>query len=127
MKHTGRKGFTLVELMVVVIIVGVLAAVAVPIFRGNVKRAMASEGAALLGSVLTAQKVYYAEHATYTQSKTALMVDGTGNKYFTDYTVTSADENGFVATTTGRGDADGITVKMEYTNSGGADITYQGL
>ena len=52
MKHTGRKGFTLVELMVVVIIVGVLAAVAVPIFRGNVKRAMASEGAALLGSVL---------------------------------------------------------------------------
>ena len=71
--------------------------------------------------------MYYAEHGEYTDDKTALMVDGTGNKYFTDYTVDSADASGFVATTTGRDDAEGITVTMTYTNDTGAVITYEGL
>ncbi|OQB72795.1 MAG: Fimbrial protein precursor [candidate division TA06 bacterium ADurb.Bin131] len=127
-RKNRSKGFTLVELMVVVIIVGILAAVAVPIYRQNVKRAMASEGAALLGSVLTAERVYYAEHNTYTTDSAALGVETTGNKYFQNgFTVTEADGNGFKAETNGTGDADGITVKMEYTNVGGAVITYSGI
>ena len=128
-RKNKSKGFTLVELMVVVIIVGILAAVAVPIYRQNVKRAMASEGAALLGSVLTAERVYYAEHNTYTDDEAALGVETTGNKYFKDFTIESADANGFKATTIGEagGDAEGIKVKMEYTNDGGAVITYEGI
>jgi len=127
-RKNRSKGFTLVELMVVVIIVGILAAVAVPIYRQNVKRAMASEGAALLGSVLTAERVYYAEHNTYTDDEAALGVETTGNKYFKDFTVTSDDlETGFIATTDGEGDADGITVTMTYTNASGAVITYSGI
>ncbi len=123
----ARRGFTLIELMVVVIIVGILAAVAVPIYRANIKKAMASEGAALLGAVLTAQKVYYAENNTYTTSKTALNVTTEGNKYFTDYTISSADANGFTASTTGTGGAAGVTVTMTYTNAAGATISYSGL
>ncbi len=122
-----KKGFTLVELMVVVIIVGILASVAVPIYRANIKKAMASEGAALLGSVLTAQRIYYAEHNTYTTTKSELGVDTIGNKYFTDYTISSADANGFVASTTGTGGAAGVTVTMTYTNAAGATISYSGL
>ncbi|MCM8821227.1 MAG: prepilin-type N-terminal cleavage/methylation domain-containing protein [Candidatus Omnitrophica bacterium] len=122
-----EKGFTLVELMVVVIIVGILASVAVPIYRANIKKAMASEGAALLGSVLTAQRIYYAENNTYTTTKTNLGVDTLGNKYFTDYTVSSADANGFTATTSGTGAAAGVTVTMTYTNAAGATISYSGL
>ena len=124
-----RKGFTLVELMVVVIIVGVLAAVAIPIYRANVRKAMASEGASLLGAVLTAEKVYYAEFFTFTTSAAALNVSGVGNKYFTDYTVSTADAAGFAASTDGSGDAAGITVSMDYTNAvpGGATISYAGL
>ncbi len=127
LRRTKKKGFTLVELMVVVIIVGILATVAVPIYRTNIRKAMASEGAALLGSVLTAQRIYFAEHNAYTTTKSELGVDTIGNKYFTDYTVSSADANGFTAETTGTGGAAGVTVTMTYTNAGGATISYSGL
>ncbi len=126
-RRIRRNGFTLIELMVVVIIVGILASVAVPIYRANIKKAMASEGAALLGAVLTAQRIYYAENNAYTSTKSALGVDTAGNKYFTDYSITSADASGFTATTSGTGSASGVTVTMTYTNAAGATISYSGL
>jgi len=131
MKRRSKGGFTLIELMTVVIIVGILAVVAIPLYRGQVARARASEGAALLGSVLTGERVYYAEHDRYVNvadadaGVTTLGVDPTGNKYFTDYSVTGADANGFTATTTGTGDASTIQVTMTYnTNAAGATLTY---
>ena len=125
--RNSKKGFTLIELMVVVIIVGILAAVAIPIYRSNIKKAAASEGAALLGAVLTAQKVYYAENSTYTSNKSDLNVETTGNKYFSDYTLSGVSATGFTASTTGSGTASGVTVTMTYTNAGGATISYSGL
>jgi len=114
----------LIELMTVVIIVGILAAIAVPLYRGNVKRSMAAEGAALLGSVRTAERVYYSEHGRYTDDKTQLGIDTTGNKYFKDYTVTlSGGGTGFTASTTGTGDATGITVTIDQDGN----LTYSGI
>ena len=57
----GRKGFTLIELMVVILIVGILAAVAIPIMRGRVDAAKWSEGKAGLGTIATALRAYSAE------------------------------------------------------------------
>ncbi len=58
MKH--RKGFTLIELMVVVLIVGILAAAAVPLMRGRVNSAKWSEGKAMMGTIATAIRQYHA-------------------------------------------------------------------
>ena len=57
----GRKGFTLIELMVVVLIVGILASVAIPILRGRIDSAKWSEGKAMMGSIATAVRAYAAE------------------------------------------------------------------
>jgi len=58
----AKKGFTLIELMIVVIVVAVLAAAAIPLYRRSVQRARASEGMALLGSIRTHYLVEVAEH-----------------------------------------------------------------
>ena len=63
--RTGHTGFTLVELLIVVIIVGILAAVAIPMYSGSTERARATECVAALGTVRCALRNYYAEHLTY--------------------------------------------------------------
>ena len=58
---TSKKGFTLIELMVVILIVGILAAVAVPMMRGRLDAAKWSEGNAAAGAIRVAVRVYSAE------------------------------------------------------------------
>jgi len=54
-------GFTLIELMVVVAIVAILAAVSLVIFRGRISEVKWSEGVAIAGTIKTAARVCYAE------------------------------------------------------------------
>jgi type IV pilus assembly protein PilA len=58
------KGFTLIELMVVILIVGILAAAAIPIIRGRIDSAKWSEGKAAMGTIATAMRTYAAEKGT---------------------------------------------------------------
>ncbi len=60
-KKRERKGFTLIELMVVILIVGILAAVAIPLMRGRIDSAKWSEGKAMMGTIGTALRAYGAE------------------------------------------------------------------
>ena len=60
-----QKGFTLIELMIVVAIIGILAALAIPNFIRFQARSKQSEVKANLKSVFTAEKSYYQEHDTY--------------------------------------------------------------
>ncbi|MGD0551694.1 MAG: type II secretion system protein [Sedimentisphaerales bacterium] len=69
----NRKGFTLIELMVVIFIVGILAAVAIPIMRGRIDSAKWSEAKAAMGSIRTAARAYEAEKgSSWTYTGTAL-------------------------------------------------------
>ncbi len=84
---SNNKGFTLVELAVVVIIIGVLAAFAVPKFRDAVERSKASEAFNYLSTVRASQERYHARNSTYASDLTKLDVSLSAPKYFSVGTV----------------------------------------
>ena len=61
-----KSGFTLVELLVVVLIIGVLSAVAVPQYTKSVKKAKAVEAITMLKAITDAQEIYYMGNGQYT-------------------------------------------------------------
>ncbi len=60
-----RKGFTLVELMIVVAILGILSAIAIPMYRNYVSTAKKSEAKANLQTIRLLEEQYYADNKTY--------------------------------------------------------------
>ena len=84
-----RKGFTLLELLMVVIILGILIAIALPRYLGVVERGKAAEALNLLGTLRSSQLRYYALNDEYATSPADLDADWTTLKYFK--TVEGAD------------------------------------
>ena len=65
MKKTAKKGFTLVELMVVIVIIGILAALAIPRFLGATNKTKAAEFKPVLKQLYTLQEAYKQERDEY--------------------------------------------------------------
>jgi len=61
----NQRGFTMVELMIVVTIIGILATVAIPMFQVVPERSKSTEAVTALGLIRASMRIYYVEHGTY--------------------------------------------------------------
>ena len=128
MQKMNRKGFTLIELMIVIAIVGILAAVALPAYQDYTVRARMSEPLAVLGEARHSVSEYYATMGKLPASadkagmRTGVASDITSsiglNSSNGNLTITLTNENSL-------GDAGGKTVVMSVTDSSGGQLKYK--
>ena len=74
---SNEKGFTLIELMIVIAIIGILAAIAIPQFSAYRTRSYNSSAQSDVRNIATAQEAYYVDASTYAGNYTQL----TGAQY----------------------------------------------
>ena len=65
MFRRSEKGFTLVELMIVVVIIGILASIAIPKFSSLISKTKVTEAKTILGSIINLEKTYYLANSDY--------------------------------------------------------------
>jgi len=72
-RRDDEQGFTLIELMVVVLIIAILIAIAIPTFLGARQRAQDRAAQSDLRNALTAEKTYYTDNQVYTATAATML------------------------------------------------------
>jgi len=126
-----RKGFTLVELADVIVIIGVLAAFGVPRFLKSVERSKAAESFSYLSAVRSSQERYLAQYGQYSTDLTQLDIQIPSPAYFTIGTVsagsTGLTQNSWSLTLTRTGASAGYGAYTVIFTDQGYDATNSGI
>jgi type IV pilus assembly protein PilA len=107
---TLQKGFTLIELMIVIAIIGILAAIAIPAYQNYTIRAQVTEGLSLAAGWKTAISEYYAQQGAFPTCSTTSAAGSTGC-----VAVTGASGGKYVSGVTVNATAPGGQIQVTYS------------
>ncbi len=114
MKRAVQQGFTLIELMIVVAIIGILAAVALPAYQDYTTRAKVSEVVLAASGARTALSEYVAASGAFPADSSSAALAGQSSKYVAsiDYAYISASSAGVTVTAQGDSNITSKTVRL---------------
>ena len=122
----GSRGFTLIEIMITVVIIGVLAAIAIPSYQDYVRRGYVVDGTNALATMRADMERYFQDNRTYAGTSGGLVppCDATvvaSKRTFGNFVVTCPAPNAPTATTytlraAGSGPANGAIYTIDYQN-----------
>ncbi|HIV73168.1 MAG TPA: prepilin-type N-terminal cleavage/methylation domain-containing protein [Candidatus Aquabacterium excrementipullorum] len=96
------RGFTLIEVMIVVVIIGILASIAMPAYTDYLRRGRISEATSTLAGNRVKMEQWFQDARTYADNGACHVADSTSGKYF-DFTCTGATASAYKLTATGKG------------------------
>ncbi len=120
MKKQMQQGFTLIELMIVVAIIGILASIALPAYQDYTKRAHVTEGLSLAGAAKMGVTEYFADQGVYPTTNAAVGLASSASITGNAVKSVAVGTSGVITITYNTKVENGKNIKMTPTESDGS-------